>query len=189
MSFDPKDTIAINYEYFQSFAINAAAFGGLSVWALNIAYLSFKLYRSRKKRLVYTLNLYQSIFYLAKILAATSYHLFVGLDCRFRAYSINVPMLFCWVTIYLILMLKLLVFTRYRWLVIIVYLLALIADLVVVFLGIMKGSYSMSPAGICSNVYSIEFKQQYPIEVTLLWLIGIDFFRSVYIRLVYSGVI
>ncbi|KAJ3263666.1 hypothetical protein HK104_006603, partial [Borealophlyctis nickersoniae] len=123
-------------------------------------------YKSRRKPL-YLLNLIQCSLSLLKTVFATLYAVLLNLPCVARSPLINVPMVLCWDAIYAIMLLKLLLFARYKVLCKVVFAVGCTAHFVVVMVAISMRQWKMSVVGLCADKYPILYKQQYVVEMVM----------------------
>ncbi|KAJ3291243.1 hypothetical protein HK104_006231 [Borealophlyctis nickersoniae] len=146
--------------------INAAVFGGLVVWSIGMLIKAASAYSTRRKP-IYLLNLIQCCLCVFKTTAAAAYAVVLNLSCAARSPLINVPMILCWDVIYGIMLLKLLLFARYKLLCKIMFAVGVTVHFVIVLVAISQRVYRMSTVGLCGDKYPLLYKQQYVIEMVM----------------------
>lgn len=147
--------------------IYASIFGFLCFWGAQNIYASGMAYRKRQK-LIYLLNFLQTLFLFIKTVSATVYASYFNLDCAPRGPLVNIPLILAWDAIYLIILLKLLIFTTWPRVVIGTFGLCLATHVAVVIAGLVLRTSSMSASWTCRDVYPLIYKQQYVVEVFIL---------------------
>ncbi|KAJ3128875.1 hypothetical protein HK098_003202 [Nowakowskiella sp. JEL0407] len=162
-------TITLTLSQYQDHSIHSCIFGALVLWSLYVLKRSYTLWFpvGRRQKPIYILCLLQSIFYFWKITAATLYYILTDLDCSARAPVIIVPNVIAWQLIYVILLIKLLLFTPFRQFAKGFFALALIAQFTCVIYGTVMRKDGRDKTGSCSTTYPIVFKQQYIIELVI----------------------
>ena len=142
-------------------------FGFLCFWgAQNVIASGLSYYKRRK--LIYLLNFLQCACLLIKTISATVYATYFNLDCGPRGVLVNVPLVFSWILIYSIILLKLLIFTPWPKITMGTFAVTLLAHFLVVMVGVSLRTTFMSSSWTCRDVYPLVYKQQYVIEVFLI---------------------
>lgn len=166
MSFDSNAQTSVTFAYIQSQNLNSALFGGLVTWGLSVFVHAVWLWEENKGKPLYILNMIQTALNLIKITTATTFIVFFGLNCNLRAPMIIMPQEICWIIIYCMLLIKLLIFTRFKKFAKGVFSLCLMVHFALVVTGVVM-SVSTSLQGKCRNRYPLIFKQQYTVEMLL----------------------
>jgi hypothetical protein len=168
-TFDSTSKSSLTWNEIQIAQLYTSIFGFLCFWGAQNIYSSFKGYRKRQK-LIYLLNFLQTLFLFIKTVSATVYATYFNLNCSPRGPLVNIPLLFSWDCIYLIILLKLLIFTSWPKVVIGSFALGIAAHFSVVVAGVVLRTTSISSSWVCRDVYPMVYKQQYIIEVSYTFL-------------------
>ncbi|KAJ3065478.1 hypothetical protein HK102_007889 [Quaeritorhiza haematococci] len=162
-----SDNITLSFHTIQTGNINSAMFGGLVIWGLWSTVEAARIWNSKRAKPIYILNVLQTVLNLFKITTATTYAVVLNLYCEARAPLINVAQTVCWDLIYMIMLLKLLLFTPYKRAAQVVYGCVVLAHFVVVMVGVGLSQTNLTVVGTCRDRYPLIYKQQYLIELAL----------------------
>ncbi|KAI9208683.1 uncharacterized protein BJ171DRAFT_212018 [Polychytrium aggregatum] len=167
--FPPLDSLvpSLTFQQLQANAINACVFGGLTGSSLIVAYLSFWVAKERRWKPIYTLNLVQSLLYIIKIITATSYSVFLGLNCSPRAPLLSASLMGCWYVVYTILAIRLMLFTQYKRFCQAVFVIAIVVHCSLVTIGTVNRTSKIKTSYLCGDTYPSYYKQQYTVELLL----------------------
>ncbi|KAI9100507.1 hypothetical protein DFS34DRAFT_614831 [Phlyctochytrium arcticum] len=126
---------------------------------------------NRRPKPIYVLNALQCTLLLIKTLAATCYAVMVSgssfLTCAARSPLVNLPMAFAWTSIYGIMLIKLMLFTKWKRTCIAVVVIGCGVHLGIVISGVVQRDSRVTALGLCADRYPILFKHQYDIELFL----------------------
>ena len=164
MSFNLGDTSSLTWLDIQQGQAFASIFGILCFWGAQTVYSSFMGFY-KKRKLIFLLNFLQTLLLLIKTISATVYATYFGLNCAPRGPLVNIPLVLAWDLIFVIILLKILLFTTWPRTAIACFSIALLTHLSVVMIGLFMRKTSMTVNGTCRDVYPLIYKQQYAIEV------------------------
>ncbi|KAL2916977.1 hypothetical protein HK105_203409 [Polyrhizophydium stewartii] len=166
--------------------VSSAAFAMLLVWSCSTLYKAIEYY-GFKRKLIYGLNVLQAFFMLIKTLTATVYVVLLGVPCEPRAILLSIPLVFSIDCMYYIMLVKLLLFTPFRWAVRVVFFCALVSHAVINFVGVAQRTTTLSANGTCKDVYPLIYKQQYVIEIVLECFTAIVLVHGIALKAQISG--
>ncbi|KAJ3037146.1 hypothetical protein HDV00_002028 [Rhizophlyctis rosea] len=163
---DPNAISLQTYGDMQRGYLNAAIFGGLVCWGVVVLIQALQTLHARRKPL-YALNAIQALFALTKTFSAALYAVVQNLPCVARSPLMNVPLVLAWDTIYAIMLMKLLLFARWKRACQAFYAVGVTTHFVLVMVAISQREWRMNSLGLCADRYTILYKQQYIIELVI----------------------
>ncbi|KAJ3007360.1 hypothetical protein HKX48_009182 [Thoreauomyces humboldtii] len=148
--------------------VNSCLFGALTGFGVVILWQAWAAYSKRRKP-IYLLNGLQASFLFVKTLSATIYAITLSgtVNCLARSPLMNFPMVFAWYLIWGIMLIKLMLFTEWKKLCLVIIPLGAAVHFGVVTAGIVMRNSSVTALGLCKDTYPILFKHQYDIEMIL----------------------
>ncbi|KAJ3155148.1 hypothetical protein HDU89_007338 [Geranomyces variabilis] len=147
---------------------NAALFGGLTAFSFVVMISAALAYRRRRK-LIYLLNALQTLLLFIKTFSAAIYavHNAGQVNCRARAWLLNMPLILGWDLSYAITMIKVLLFTKFRRTVMWVIPLGAAVHFGLVVEGVVTRTSGISAVGLCTDKYDVFYKHQYDVELII----------------------
>ncbi|KAJ3183800.1 hypothetical protein HDU87_005916 [Geranomyces variabilis] len=164
----PYAPVTQTYAALQLGNTNAALFGGLTAFSFVVMVSAALAYRRRRKA-IYLLNVMQTLLLFIKTFSATIYAVYNAgqVDCRARAWLLNVPLILGWDFSYGITMIKVLLFTKFRRTVMCVIPLGAAIHFGLVVEGVVTRTSGVSAVGLCTDKYDVFYKHQYDVELIL----------------------
>lgn len=164
VEFDINSNSSLKWLDVQLGMIYSSIFGALCFWGGHNIYSSYFGWRKRPQ-MIFLLNFLQTVSLFIKTVAATVYTTYFNLDCSARGPLVNIPLLVSWNLIYVMMLFKILIFTKRQKLAIGFFVLGIMAHISVVVSGVALRTSSMNSTWICRDVYPLVYKQQYVVEV------------------------
>lgn len=168
VEFDINSSSSLKWIDVQLGMVYSSIFGALCFWGAHNIYSSYFGWRKRPQ-MIFLLNFLQTVSLFIKTVSATVYTTYFNLDCSARGPLVNIPLLVSWDLIYIMMLLKILIFTQRRGLAIAFFVLGIIAHISVIISGVALRSSSMNSNWTCKDVYPLVYKQQYVVEVPFIF--------------------
>ncbi|KAJ3159426.1 hypothetical protein HDU86_001744 [Geranomyces michiganensis] len=164
----PSALVTQTYAAIQLSNTNVALFGGLTAFSFVIMVSAALAYRRRRK-LIYLLNVVQTLLLFTKTFSATIYAVFIAgqVNCRARAWLLNIPLVLSWDAVYAITLIKVLLFTAFHRTVCVVIPLGAAVHFGLVVTGVVRRTSSISAVGQCTDKYEVFYKHQYDVELII----------------------
>ena len=164
VTFDIDSKSSLKWSDIQLGQAYASIFGFLCFWGAHNIYSAYQGWHKRQT-LIFLLNLCQTIFLFVKTLSATVYATYFNLDCGPRGPLVNIPLLISWDLIYVMMLLKILIFTQRKKSAIVLFALGIVAHICIMISGVVLRESSMTSNWTCRDIYPLVYKQQYIVEV------------------------
>ena len=168
VQFDYESKSSLRWLDIQLAQVYASIFGVLSYWGAHNVYSSYLGWRKRPQ-MIFLLNFLQTASLFIKTVSATIYATYFNLNCAPRGPLVNIPLMISWDLIYVMMLLKILIFTERKKSVIMVFALGILAHISVIIAGVALRVSSMTANWSCRDVYPLVYKQQYVVEVILFF--------------------